>query len=111
MHREERTIISYQRDRFVPTKELSLPYWDDVSGTLRGYRVFTACRTLRGKIFRVDDHVGRLYDSADGIHMIPPVSQDELTAPRRGAQAALDVQALRRRLGMAGMAASLNATV
>ena len=75
---EERTIISYQRDRFVPTEELSLPYWDDVSGTLRGYRVFTACRTIRGSIFRLDDHVERLYDSATGIHMVPSVSRDEL---------------------------------
>ncbi|MDQ7783128.1 MAG: aminotransferase class IV [Desulfomonilaceae bacterium] len=75
---EGRTIISYQRDRFVPTEELSLPYWDDVSGTLRGYRVFTACRTVREKIFRLEDHLRRLYDSAAGIHMVPPMGQDAL---------------------------------
>jgi branched-subunit amino acid aminotransferase/4-amino-4-deoxychorismate lyase len=72
------SILSFQRDRFVPTTELTFPYWDDVSGTLRGYRVFTACRTVHGKIFRLEDHLNRLYDSAASIHMVPPMSKDEL---------------------------------
>ncbi len=71
-------IISYQRDHFVPSSELSFPFFDDISGTLRGYRVFTACRTVRGNIFRLEDHLDRLYHSASGIHMKPPVDIEAL---------------------------------
>ncbi len=72
-------IISYQRDHFVPSSELSFPFFDDISGTLRGYRVFTACRTVRGKVFRLEDHMDRLYHSAVGIHMKPPVEREALS--------------------------------
>ena len=71
-------IISYQRDRFVKTEELCLPFLDDVSGTIRGYRIFTACRTVGGKIFRLEDHLDRLYNSAASIHMKPPMGREEL---------------------------------
>lgn len=54
------------------------PYWDDIGGTIRGYRVFTACRTVRGKIFRLEDHLDRLYASASAIYMTPPLPRDEL---------------------------------
>ncbi len=75
---EEFPIISYQRDHFVPTSELTFPFADDISGTIRGYRVFTACRTYREKIFRLKDHLDRLYNSASIIHMTPPVDRDRL---------------------------------
>ena len=62
----------------MPTEELVFPYWDDISGTIRGYRVFTACRTVRGKVFRLEDHFDRLYTSAASIHMTPPIPRDQL---------------------------------
>ena len=49
-----------------------------MGGTMRGYRVFTACRTVRGKVFRMEDHLDRLYCSAAGIHMKPPLDRDAL---------------------------------
>jgi branched-chain amino acid aminotransferase len=75
---EDTKIISYQRDRFVKTSELAFPFLDDISGTIRGYRIFTACRTIRGKIFRLEDHLERLYHSAAGIYMEPPLRREEL---------------------------------
>lgn len=75
---EDTKIISYQRDRFVRTSELAFPFLDDISGTIRGYRIFTACRTIRGKIFRLEDHLERLYHSASGIYMQPPLAREEL---------------------------------
>ena len=75
---EDSNIISYQRDRFVKTSESALPFLDDISGTIRGYRIFTACRTLRGKIFRLEDHLERLYHSASGIYMQPPLAREDL---------------------------------
>ena len=71
-------MISYQRNAFVDTTELSMPYWDDISGTIRGYRIFTACRTVNRKIFRLQDHLDRLYKSAKAIYMVPPVSRNEM---------------------------------
>lgn len=55
-----------------------LPFIDDISGTIRGYRIFTACRTVKEKIFRLHDHLDRLYYSASTIHMIPPVERSQL---------------------------------
>jgi len=55
-----------------------LPFLDDRGGTIRGYRIFTACRTVRGKIFRLNDHLERLYSSASGILMKPPLQEREL---------------------------------
>jgi branched-chain amino acid aminotransferase len=57
---------------------LTFPFLDDISGTIRGYRIFTACRTIRGNIFRLEDHLERLYHSAEGICMKPPLPKDEL---------------------------------
>ena len=57
---------------------VALPFLDDISGTIRGYRIFTACRTLRGKIFRLEDHLQRLYHSASGIYMQPPLARKDL---------------------------------
>lgn len=62
----------------MATEELVFPYWDDISGTIRGYRVFTACRTIRGKAFRLEDHLDRLYTSAASIFMTPPIPKDGL---------------------------------
>lgn len=62
----------------MKTSELALPFLDDISGTIRGYRIFTACRTIRGKIFRLEDHLERLYHSASGIYMEPPLAREEL---------------------------------
>lgn len=77
-HKEGTPILSYQRDHFVETSELTFPFLDDISGTIRGYRIFTACRTVRGKIFRLEDHLDRLYNSAAGIHMTAPMTRDRL---------------------------------
>lgn len=57
---------------------MALPFIDDISGTMRGYRVFTACRSVRGKIFRLEDHLDRLYNCAQAIYMLPPLPRDEL---------------------------------
>jgi len=78
VRREDGNIISYQRDRFVDTSELSFPFLDDVSGTIRGYRIFTACRTVNGRIFRIEDHLDRLYTCASALYMVPPVNRDRL---------------------------------
>jgi branched-subunit amino acid aminotransferase/4-amino-4-deoxychorismate lyase len=55
-----------------------MPFLDDISGTIRGYRIFTACRTFGTKIFRLEDHLDRLYNSASSIYMKPPMGRESL---------------------------------
>ncbi len=55
-----------------------LPFLDDIGGTLRGYRIFTACKTTHGKIFRLNDHLDRLYYSASALYMKPPLERSAL---------------------------------
>lgn len=72
-------MLSYVNGKFVETENLSLPVVGDLIGTVRGFRVFTACRTLpNGKVFRLEDHVARLLHSAEVIHMEVPHSPEEL---------------------------------
>lgn len=49
-------------------------------GLLYGDGVFEGTRAYNGKIFKLREHVARLFDSAKSIWLTPPVSQDELVA-------------------------------
>jgi len=72
-------MLSYANGKFIPTDELTLPVKEDLIGTFRGFRVFTACRTLPNrKIFRLEDHINRLVNSAKSIYMELPYNKNEL---------------------------------
>jgi branched-chain amino acid aminotransferase len=49
-------------------------------GFLYGDGVFEGMRVYGGKIFRLREHVERLYDSAKAILLAPPVGQEEMIA-------------------------------
>jgi branched-chain amino acid aminotransferase len=70
--------ISYANGKYIPTNQLTLPIKRDTIGTFRGYRIFTACRTLGDKIFHLDSHIDRLIDSAKAIHMNLPHNKNQL---------------------------------
>jgi branched-chain amino acid aminotransferase len=70
--------ISYANGKYIPTNQLTLPVERDTIGTFRGYRIFTACRTLGDKIFHLDSHIDRLIDSAKAIHMNLPHNKNQL---------------------------------
>jgi branched-chain amino acid aminotransferase len=46
-------------------------------GLLYGDGVFEGIRVYNGRVFRVDEHLRRLYDSARAIRLTIPISQDE----------------------------------
>ena len=72
-------MISYSNGKYMPTKEISINVSEDMVGTFRGYRIFTACRTLNGgKVFRLEDHVERLFRSAKDVYMDLPHDKDGL---------------------------------
>ncbi|MEM7698526.1 MAG: aminotransferase class IV, partial [Verrucomicrobiota bacterium] len=48
-------------------------------GLLYGDGVFEGIRFYRERVFRLDDHVGRLFDSSKAIHLKIPASQEEVS--------------------------------
>lgn len=73
-------MLSYSNGQFISTDELTLPVASDMIGTFRGYRIFTACRTLGQKVFCLDDHIERLFKSAEIICMELPHDRGQLGA-------------------------------
>lgn len=71
-------MISYIDGNFVPTNEVAFPFVQDAVGTVRGFRIFTACKTIGGRVFRLDDHIQRLWESAGSLGMVLPHDQDVL---------------------------------
>lgn len=50
-----------------------------MTGTMRGYRIFTACRTVnKKKFFHLEDNIDRLFSSAQEIFMSLPHSKNNL---------------------------------
>jgi branched-chain amino acid aminotransferase len=49
-------------------------------GLLYGDGVFEGIRAYSGRVFRLDQHVRRLYESARGIHLQIPISQEQMAA-------------------------------
>ena len=49
-------------------------------GLLYGDGVFEGMRAYRGRVFRLDKHLRRLYESAKAIHLKPPISVEEMGA-------------------------------
>src|SRR6476660_3330430 len=49
-------------------------------GLLYGDGVFEGIRVYAGKVFRLREHVDRLYESATAIHLQIPMSREEMAA-------------------------------
>jgi len=72
-------MFSYANGKFVLTEELALPLKEDITGTIRGFRIFTACRTLpNGRVFRLENHIDRLFNFAKAVFMELPHDKNKL---------------------------------
>ena len=71
-------MLSYANGKYVLSDELSLPVLADPVGTFRGFRIFTAARTIGSKVFRLQDHIDRLFSSAEKVYMPLPYTKNEL---------------------------------
>ncbi len=69
-------LIIYLNGDFVPKEEAKVSVFDH--GLLYGDGVFEGIRSYNGRVFRLDEHLQRLYDSAKVIRLIIPLSIKEM---------------------------------
>jgi branched-chain amino acid aminotransferase len=66
----------YISGKFFPQEDAKISVFDH--GLLYGDGVFEGLRSYRGKVFRLDAHIRRLYESAKAIWLEIPMSPDEM---------------------------------
>lgn len=69
-------MIIYLNGEYVPKEKAVVSVFDH--GLLYGDGVFEGIRAYHGRVFKLDDHLDRLYDGARAICMQIPVSKDEM---------------------------------
>jgi branched-chain amino acid aminotransferase len=70
-------MIIYIDGKYLPDDQAKISVFDH--GFLYGDGVFEGIRAYNGKIFRLKEHLDRLYDSAKTIDLQPPFSKEEMT--------------------------------
>lgn len=70
----ERTV--YFNGRYIPESQALVPYRD--RSFLFGDGAFDLTRTFRHRIFRLDEHIERLYRSLRALRIEPPMPSDEM---------------------------------
>jgi len=68
-------MIIYLDGAFVPESEAKVSVFDH--GLLYGDGVFEGIRAYDGRVFRLDEHIDRLYDSAKTIDLAVPITKEE----------------------------------
>ncbi len=68
--------LIYLNGEFVPAEKAAVSVFDH--GFLYGDGVFEGVRAYGGRVFRLEDHVKRLFDSAQAIMLCIPMSQSEM---------------------------------
>ncbi len=68
----------YVDGEFFPEQDAKISVFDH--GLLYGDGVFEGIRFYCGRVFRLGEHIDRLYDSAKAIHLKIPISKEEMTA-------------------------------
>lgn len=73
----EKGLQVYVNGLFVDRSKAVVSVFDH--GLLYGDGVFEGIRVYNGSVFRLADHVDRLYDSAKSIHLRVPLTKQDLT--------------------------------
>ncbi|OPY53478.1 MAG: branched-chain amino acid aminotransferase [Methanosaeta sp. PtaU1.Bin060] len=68
--------LIYVNGKFVPAEEAAVSVFDH--GFLYGDGVFEGIRAYGGRVFRLEEHVRRLFDSAQAIMLCIPMTQEEM---------------------------------
>lgn len=69
-------VVTYINGQFVPKEEAKISVFDH--GYLYGDGVFEGIRVYHGRVFRLDEHVKRLYDSAHYLMLEIPLSPEQM---------------------------------
>ena len=69
-------MIIYLDGKYLPDDQARISVFDH--GLLYGDGVFEGIRAYNGKIFRLKEHLDRLYDSAKTIDIKPTISKEEM---------------------------------
>ncbi|WP_406660484.1 branched-chain-amino-acid transaminase [Methanolobus sp. ZRKC3] len=69
-------LLIYYNGKFVPKSEATTSVYDH--GFLYGDGVFEGVRAYNGRVFKLREHVDRLYDSAKAIALNIPLTRDEM---------------------------------
>lgn len=70
-------LIIYLNGEFVPEEEAKVSVFDH--GLLYGDGVFEGIRAYHNRVFKLKEHIDRLYDSAKAILLEIPLSKEEMT--------------------------------
>ena len=73
---EDRVLYAYVDGKYVPKEEASISIYDH--GFLYGDGVYEAIRAYDGVVFKLREHIDRLYESAKSIKIEIPFSREEL---------------------------------
>ncbi len=68
--------LIYLNGEFVPAEQATVSVFDH--GLLYGDGVFEGIRAYGGRVFRLEDHVRRLFDSAQALLLCVPMGQEEM---------------------------------
>ena len=68
-------LLVYFDGKFVPEDEAKISIFDH--GFLYGDGVFEGIRAYNGRVFKLKEHIDRLYDSAKAIYLEIPISKEE----------------------------------
>ena len=69
-------MIIYLDGAYLPKEEAKVSVFDH--GLLYGDGVFEGIRAYNGRVFRLDEHLDRLYDSAKTIDLAVPITKAEM---------------------------------
>ena len=77
----QNTRFAYYNGEYLPEGDIRLPFRD--KGFLYGDAVFDMTRTFGGEIFRIEEHVKRLYNSLRAMRIDPGMPEREMVAVSR----------------------------
>src|SRR5690554_2458807 len=70
------SLIIYLNGNFVPEEEAVVSVFDH--GLLYGDGIFEGIRAYHNRVFKLDEHIKRLYESAKTIMLDIPLTRDEM---------------------------------
>ena len=74
---QKKALTIYVDGKFVPESEAKVSVFDH--GLLYGDGIFEGIRFYNGRVFRLEEHLDRLWDSARSICLEIPISREEMT--------------------------------